>query len=440
MIHALSTIFDICMILALVALNAFFVIAEFALVKIRPSQLKIHEGGKGLALKCAIYMSEHVDEALSTSQLGVTVASLALGWAAEPLVAGYVVSALGLFGISDPLIVHTLAGTAVFAAITYFHIVLGEQAPKMLAIRYAKAMTLFVSVPMVCIHKIFFPAIWLLNVSSNGVLKLFGIDAEAENNRRISFRELEYMLSNTREREAENALVNRVMVRALRLKETRVNDVMLPRDEMNVLWLEKSNEENNNVLKSTGHSRYPVFRGNLDVPVGVLLVREWLWQQNILGEDTPMEPILRDMKKLRPDETIAEALETMRHSQSHLALVVNDEGRTLGLVCFEDLLEEIVGDIRDEFDNDKKEIFKQTSDSIVVAGTLSMHELESETGWNIDWDGNTFETVAEWVKSLTPGRLPKRGKALRVKDIEIIPLETPAGSLKRIKIIKRFEE
>jgi CBS domain containing-hemolysin-like protein len=238
---------------------------------------------------------------------------------------------------------------------------------------------------------------------------------------------------------SDDVLIDRILIRSLRLRDTRVNEVMIPRDEINALWANATNQENLRVAQRTGHSRYPVFDGDLDKPVGILLTREWLWQIQMLGEDTPIEPLLRDAMVFPPDMELAEVLERFRQSQNHIALVVNAEGRTLGLVSFEDVLEEIVGDIRDEFDTDKKEIFNQTEDSIVVAGTLNMHELEAETGWNFEWDGNSYETVASWVRSLCPGRPPKRGETLRYEDIEVVPLETPAGSLKRILLRRVWE-
>ena len=171
----------------------------------------------------------------------------------------------------------------------------------------------------------------------------------------------------------------------------------------------------------------------------ILMMREWLWQIQVLGKDTPIKPLLREMLTFPPEMPIADVLERLRLSQNHLALVVNDEGRTLGLISFEDVLEEIVGDIRDEFDTDQKEIFEQTPDSIVVAGTLSMHELEAETGWSLEWEGNSTRTVAEWIKFEHGFRVPKRGEKLRIADYEIIPLETPAGSLKRLLITRKWE-
>ncbi|MBR5621565.1 MAG: HlyC/CorC family transporter [Opitutales bacterium] len=432
-------VLGILVVIVLVIANGFFVAAEFALVKVRPSQLHPLEKDGGVRVKAALRATKHLDGVLSATQLGITLASLALGWVGEPIVAHKIVEPLlANFGITDVATVTTVSFAVAFAIITFLHIVFGELAPKSLAIQYPMATSLNVAVPLIVFHKIFFPFIWLLNGTANFFLRRAGIHPAGEGSHAISKDEMEYVLSHSRPA-SDDVLIDRILIRSLRLRDTRVNEVMIPRDEINALWANATNQENLRVAQRTGHSRYPVFDGDLDKPVGILLTREWLWQIQMLGEDTPIEPLLRDAMVFPPEMELAEVLERFRQSQNHIALVVNAEGRTLGLVSFEDVLEEIVGDIRDEFDTDKKEIFNQTEDSIVVAGTLNMHELEAETGWNFEWDGNSYETVASWVRSLCPGRPPKRGETLRYEDIEVVPLETPAGSLKRILLRRVWE-
>ena len=431
--EVLLTLLGILVVVVLVLVNGFFVAAEFSLVKIRRSQLHPLEKDGGLRVKAALRATKHLDAVLSATQLGITLASLALGWVGEPFVAHNILEpALAFSGvIPDAATVSKISIAVAFALITFLHIVFGELAPKSLAIQYPMATSLFVAAPLIVFHKIFFPAIAALNGTANFVLRRLGIHPAGEGAHTISKDEMEYVLSHSRSA-ADDVLVDRILIRSLRLRDTRVNEVMIPRDEINALWLGDDAQKNLRTAQKTAHSRYPVFDGDLDRPAGILLMREWLWQIQLLGENTPVRPLLRKIMTFPPDMPLAEVLERFRQSQNHLALVVNAEGRTLGLVSFEDVLEEIVGDIRDEFDTDGKEIFSQTEDSIVVAGTLNMHELEAETGWNFEWDGNSYETVASWVKSLSPRRPPKRGEPIRYEDIEIIPLETPAGSLKRI--------
>lgn len=432
----LEIILEIIIIAGLVFANGFFVAAEFALVKVRTSQLKPLKK-KGLGVRSAIRATEHLDAVLSATQLGITLASLALGWVGEPFVAHRLAPVMEYFGITSPAVVsYTLA----FALITFLHIVFGELAPKSLAIQYPKMTSIRVAFPLLVFHKLLYPFIWALNGTANFFLRRIGVHPAGEGAHGFTSEEMEYVLSHSRYKQSSDVLVNRLMLRSLRMRDTRVSEIMLPRDEINALWLGASAQENLHTAQSTGHSRYPVFDGDLDKPVGILMMREWLWQVHALGEDTPMEPLLRDMLVFPPEMPILDVLERLRLSQNHLALVVNAEGRTLGLISFEDVLEEIVGDIRDEFDTDKKEIFEQTTDSIVVAGSLSMHELEAETGWTLEWEGNSTQTVAEWIKYEHGFRLPKRGEKLRIADYEIIPLETPAGSLKRILITRKWEK
>ncbi len=433
-------ILQILLIVALIFANGCFVSAEVSLVKIRASQLYPLKKDGGIRVKYAIHAAEHMDKVLSATQLGVTLSSLALGWAGEPFVASRLTPLFEYFGIVDPTKIASFSFAVAFILITFLHIVFGELAPKTAAIQYPKKTALIFATPLMIFHKIFFPFIVLLNITANFCLRLVGIKTSNGPKRGFSSEELEYVLSHTRHSTEEDVLVNRVMLRALRLRDTRVNEIMVPRDEINGLWIHAPAKVNIGVMQRSARSRYPVFGNDIDDPVGILLTREWLWQMQTLGEDTPIEPILRDVVKFPPDMRIADALETLRHSQNHIALIVNDEGRTIGLISFEDILEEIVGDIRDEFEKSQKEIFEQTQDTIIVAGSLSMHELEAETGWNFEWDGNSNETVASWIRSLRPGIPAKRGEVIRHEDIEIIPIETPAGSLKRILLRRVWEK
>ncbi len=439
MAETLKFIFEIVAVALLVAANGYFVAAEFSLVKIRASQLQPHAKKGGIAVKSALHATTHLDDVLSSTQLGVTLSSLALGWVGEPFVAEKISPILEFFGGVDPVKVHSISFAVAFVLITFLHIVFGELAPKSLAIQFPKRTALAVATPLIIFYKIFFPFIWILNKTASIFLRIFGIKIAEKTSNDFSPDELEYVLSHSRQSRQEDLLVNKVMLRALRLRDTRVNEIMIPRDEIDALWLNAVPEENLRIAQRTAHSRYPVFDKDLDRPVGTLLVREWLWQIQILGDETPIQPILRDVLTFPPETQISEVLEKFRLAQNHLALVVNNEGRTLGLVSFEDILEEIVGDIRDEFETGKKEIFEQTPDTIVVSGTLNMHELEAETGWNFEWSGNSYETVGSWIRSLRPGRIPKRGEKIRYEDIEIIPLETPAGSLKRILLRRLWE-
>ncbi|MBE6401573.1 MAG: HlyC/CorC family transporter [Verrucomicrobia bacterium] len=435
----LEIIAEALVVLLLVFANGFFVAAEFALVKVRSSQLYPLEKEGGVRVRSAIRATEHLDSMLSATQLGITLASLGLGWVGEPFVAHRLAPVLEKIGITDPAEITGISFAVAFALITFLHIVFGELAPKSLAIQYPKKTSLAVALPLMIFHKLLFPFIWALNGTANFFLRKIGIHPAGEGAHGFSPEEMEYVLSHSRHTHSADILVNRLMLRSLRLRDTRVSEIMLPRDEINALWSNAAPQENLRIAQSTGHSRYPVFDGDLDKPVGILMMREWLWQIQVLGKDTPIKPLLREMLTFPPEMPIADVLERLRLSQNHLALVVNDEGRTLGLISFEDVLEEIVGDIRDEFDTDQKEIFEQTPDSIVVAGTLSMHELEAETGWSLEWEGNSTRTVAEWIKFEHGFRVPKRGEKLRIADYEIIPLETPAGSLKRLLITRKWE-
>ena len=182
----------------------------------------------------------------------------------------------------------------------------------------------------------------------------------------------------------------------------------------------------------SGHSRFPVCKGgSFDQAEGVLLVREWLWQIQALGPQASFEPLVRPVITFTLKTPIHSMLELFRSSRNHLALVLDDAGNTAGIVSFEDVLEEIVGDIRDEFDIEHGPIFEMNEQFIVVSGALTMRELQAETGWTFEWQPK--ETVAQWTQRHF-GRLPKRGELITVGDYRITVVDVHAERVRRVKV------
>jgi CBS domain containing-hemolysin-like protein len=430
MSDALQAVFEFLVILLLVAANGFFVATEFALVKIRASQLRPLAKTGGWKVKFALKATEHLDSALSATQLGITLASLGLGWVGEPFVARRLGPWLGDWGITDATVVHSISFVVAFVLITFLHIVFGEQAPKMLAIQHAKPVTLWVAAPLMIFHKIFYPFIWLLNASANRILKWIGLDTTNENEHDFSAEELEYVFSQARHSHPGDALINRLMVRSVRLRKVTAQQVMRPRDQIVALWCDKPLAENLRIAQTSGFSRFPVCNGNVDEVKGLLLVREWLWQIQALGSDAAFDPLIRPVLTFTLKTPVHTMIELFRTSRSHLAIVLDDQQKTAGLVSFEDVLEEIVGDIRDEFDLGRGPIFAHTENSITVAGLFTMRELQAETGWNFEWIPR--ETVATWVERQR-GQPLKRNDTFVVGDYRITAADVTADRLRRVK-------
>jgi CBS domain containing-hemolysin-like protein len=418
-------------VLALVAANGFFVAAEFALVKVRVSQLRPLAKTGGWRVKFALKATEHLDAALSATQLGITLASLGLGWVGEPYIAHRVEPLLTSWGYGDPATVASISFAIAFSIITFLHIIFGELAPKSLAIQRAKAVTLWVAAPLLVFYYLFFPFIYVLNGTANRFLRWAGLGPAGEGDHALGAEELEYVFSHARHSHPGDALINKLMVQSLRVRETTAQQIMLPRDQVVALWLDKPFTENLRTAQTSGHSRFPVCSGSVDDIRGLVLVREWLWQINALGPDASFEPLIRPILAFELTTKLPVMMEKFRSGRSHLAVVLDAEKRLAGIVTFEDVLEEIVGDIRDEFDLGTGPIFDRTTFSIVVAGSLTVRELQAETGWSFEWQPR--ETVSGWmIRHL--GHLPRRDETLNVGEYRLTAVEVSAERVRRLRV------
>lgn len=424
------SLLEILVVLGLVAANGFFVAAEFALVKVRTSQLRPLAKHGGWRVRLAIRATEHLDAALSATQLGITLASLGLGWLGEPFVAHRLAPLLRHVGVFEPATVTSVSFGVAFAAITFFHIVLGELAPKSLAIQRPRAIALNVAGPLMIFYRAFYPFIRLLNGTANLFLRWGGLEPAGKGEHEFSPEELEHVFTHARHSHPGDALINRLMVRSLRLRSTTAQQVMRPRDQIVALWLDRSLAENVRIAQTAAFSRFPVCQGTLDDVKGVVLVREWLWQAHALGPDTAFEPLIRPVLTFTLATPIHAMIEHFRTSRSHLAIVLDRDERTAGLVSFEDVLEEIVGDIRDELDLGTGPVFGQTDTAITVSGRFTMRELQAETGWDFEWQPR--EQVCEWVERQR-GRPMKRGEMFEAGDFRIVAVEVSAERLRRVK-------
>ncbi|HVU34043.1 MAG TPA: hemolysin family protein [Opitutaceae bacterium] len=418
-------------VLGLIAANGFFVAAEFALVKVRTSQLEPLAKHGGWRVRLALEATRHLDAALSATQLGITLASLGLGWVGEPFVAHRIAPLLARFGLTEPAAVTSISFGAAFGAITFFHIVLGELAPKSLAIQRPRAVSLNVAGPLLVFYRAFYPFIWLLNGTANLFLRWAGLEPATRGEHEFSPDELEHVFTHARHSHPGDALINRLMVRSLRLRSTTAQQVMRPREQIVALWIDRPTAENIRIAQTAGFSRFPVCGGSLDDVRGVVLVREWLWQAQALGPETPFAPLLRPMLTFPPPTPVHAMIEHFRTSRTHLAVVLDEAERTIGLVSFEDVLEEIVGDIRDELDLGAGPVFEQSDSAIVVSGRFTMRELQAETGWNLEWERR--ETVAEWAERQR-GRPLKRAETVPIGEYRVTAVECNADRLRRVRI------
>ncbi|MDR1817482.1 MAG: hemolysin family protein [Puniceicoccales bacterium] len=432
-------------IFLLVFANGFFVAAEFALVKVRSSQLLPLMRKGGLRVRFAIKATKHLDAVLSATQLGITLASLALGWIGEPFIARQIAPLLAAAGVTAPAAATTVSFALAFAFITFFHIVLGELAPKSLAIQRPRQLALWTGAPLYIFYYAFYPAIWALNSAANLILRALGFGKADESQSKLSDEELEYVFSHARHADASDALVDRIMVQALRSQKTTARQIMIPADDVTVLWLDRPIRENITAACKEGYSRYPVCSGTRDNLKGLLLTREWLWQMQVLEmNECPIEPLLHDLPRVAPETTVPELLQRFNRESCHMFAVIEPNGRFAGILTFEDVLEELLGEIRDEFDSGDLMVLARAPDEVLVDARISLRDLLSETGWTFEGFDKADLSVSlyEWLQQ-RPSRTPllsKRPFTLGDLRIKLQPRRDAKGRLRRCYLIRRMPE
>ena len=404
---------------ALVAANAFFVAVEFALVSARRSRVKeLVENGDRLA-RIVQKAQEDIDLSVSGAQLGITLASLGLGWIGEVTIADTLERAfVGLPGPWSAIATHTTAVIIAFSLITFLHVVLGEQVPKMVAIIRPVRLARLTAPALNVFNLLTRPGIWLINSSSNLVLRLLGMPQVDAHHLVHSPEEIQILLQDSLRQGAveqdEEAMIHGVF----ELTHTVAREVMTPRPDIQAVPADATLEEVLGVAARTGHSRFPVFEESIDKIVGVLIVKDllrWFQKEDRSGfraVDESRPPFfVPDSKHV--DDLLAE----MRRQQVHMAVVVDEFGGTDGIVTLEDLLEEIVGDIYDEHDlAEQPDIAVKPGGRVEVDGGMSLSDLVEEL--DVPLLDEEYDTVAGYVIG-TLGRIPEEGERVKLGEAEL---------------------
>lgn len=396
----------------LVALNGFFVAAEFALVKIRGSQLDALAAEGNKRAPTAQHVISNLNAYLSACQLGITLASLGLGWVGEPFLAQMLQPGFTLLNIQSTAVITSVSFTLAFSAITFLHIVLGEQAPKILAIRKALPATLFVSPPLRFFYAVFKPAIWFLNVSSNWVLKvILRLEPMEEGEGSHSEEELRLILDESEKSDEVSTLGRDILVNALDMRRRVVRDLMTPRGEVVSLDIEDSFEDNVRKALESRHTRFPLCRGHLDNTIGLIHIKELVPMMRDPNPD--LLRIKRDVINVPEMMPVEKLLNLFLKRHAHLAVVVDEYGGTVGMVTLENVLEELVGDIQDEFDSEPEEFQEINENEFTVEGAVGLYELQDMA--DLDLESADVSTIGGYVTHLL-GHLPKQGEQVQIEN------------------------
>ena len=398
-------LFQLLLVFFLIAMNGFFVAAEFACVKIRPSRLEtlIREGSR--QAKYAKKLIDHLDASLSVTQLGITLASLGLGWVGEPAVATLILPITHAIGLDD-VIGHTIALALAFSIITGLHIVLGELTPKTMAIQNVEKIMLSVALPMLVFHRVMYPFVWLLNHVANWVAHRMGFHTASEGDDAHTEEEIRLLMEESHRQglidDTEVDFVDNVFD----FTDLNVREIMTPRTDMVCLYLEDTMDENLHIILEEQLTRYPICHEDKDHIVGFLHVKD-LMRVMAEGRKPNLRRLARKALIVPESMDVSVLLKTMQKQRSQMAIVVDEYGGTAGMVTIEDIVEEIVGDIQDEFDEERPTAERRGKRIFSVDAKMLLEELEDIL--EIDIEDEDVDTVGGWLYDQI-GQAPRVGQ------------------------------
>jgi CBS domain containing-hemolysin-like protein len=427
----LTAIGNILFVLLIVGLNGFFVAAEFAIVKVRATRIEtLTKSGLPGARTAGLVLSR-LDTYLSASQLGITMTSLGLGWIGEPAVASMLEPVFGWLGITERALVSTLSFAVGFTFITFLHIVLGEQAPKWLAIQQAERITLLVARPLHWFTVLFRPFIWFLNLCANWFVRLVGIRPGSEHDLAHSEEELRLLLSRGK---AISSTGRSILLNALSLRERTVREVMVPRTAVMYLSTDRSIEENIASALEHQFTRYPLCEQNLDNVLGMIHLKDLFRLKGEQGGGGRLLGIKREMLFVPETMPLEKILTVFLARRVLMAIAVDEYGGTAGLVTLENVLEELVGEIRDEFDVEPVMVQAVGEGEFLVDGGMPLHEFARM--FEVSPGTRDVVTVSGYMLQLLGG-VPERG-ASAVMGAWTATVESTAGrTVKHLRVRRR---
>lgn len=425
------SLINIIIVILLVFMNGFFVATEFAMVKVRKSRIETLalEGSRNATNTLKVVSD--LNSYLSACQLGITLASLGLGWVGEPAVANMLAPVFELFNLSENT-THSISFILGFSIITGLHIVLGELAPKSLAIISAEKIAMHTALPLIMFYKVTYPIMWTFNHSTNLVLKMFGISQVDEHYAAHTDEEIKLLVEDSYKHglidQTELTFVDNIF----NFSEKTVREVMIPRTDMACIFIEDSFEEIINFALEEQLTRYPVCRDSKDNVIGFIHIKD-LYRLKFEGNEN-IEDIIRDIKFVPESLSISELLKTFKEEKSQMAIIIDEFGGTSGLVTVEDILEEIVGEIQDEFDDEREEdIRKNENGSYIVEGKVLIEDINELL--DTDIEDENIDTIGGWIYFQLKS-YPKVKQKIQYNNYEFIILKCDRKRISKVLIKK----
>ncbi|MFC3885166.1 hemolysin family protein [Bacillus songklensis] len=430
-------IFNLVLVAILIALTAFFVASEFAIIRVRSSRIDqlIAEGSKNA--RAARMVITNLDEYLSACQLGITITALGLGWLGEPTVERLLHPLFEKLSLSDSVASLLSFGIA-FASITFVHVVIGELAPKTLAIQKAERVSLLFAPPLIIFYKIMYPFIWALNGSARLVTGMFGLKPASEHDLAHSEEELRIILSESYKSGEINQSEFKYVNKIFEFDDRLAKEIMVPRTEVVTFSREDTLQEVLDIVREEKYTRYPIVDGDKDHIIGMVNMKEIFTdyvfdgQQEELRLETYIRPVIQVIESI----PIHDLLLKMQKERIHMAILVDEYGGTAGLVTVEDILEEIVGEIRDEFDADERPLVQKIKDDhYVIDAKVLVSEVNDLLGTEID--DTDVDTIGGWV--LTENYDIKQGQTLTFDSYQFKVTEMEGHHIQYVEVTKKRE-
>ena len=424
---------NIVFILLLVVANGFFVAAEFAIVKVRSTQIaqRIKRGHRRASL--AKHIVDHLDAYLSATQLGITLTSLGLGWVGEPLLADLVRGPIYAMGFVGEQGVHAISFGLSFGILTFLHIILGELAPKSIAIQYPEATTLLISFPLQLFYIVFKPVISLLNGAANLLLRAGGILPSSTGERLHSAEELEMIMTEGARSGVIDKTEQELISRIFEFSTTTAREVMVPRTEVIALAIDTPRERMIKVVTEEGYSRLPIYKDTIDNVIGIIYSKDLI---SLLEHRDLI--VIQDI--LRPAYFVPEAIRISRlmrelqEQKLHMAVVVDEFGGTQGIITMEDILEEIVGEIHDEYDEVLKDVEQSADGSAIVNARITVKTFNEQFDGEVPED-DEYETLSGFLFKLT-GAIPRLNEEILFESLHFTILKTSPRRVRLVRVRK----
>jgi CBS domain containing-hemolysin-like protein len=426
------SLFSVFLTIFLVLLNGFFVAAEFAMVRVRGSQIEIQAKAGSRMAKVARGIMHNLDGYLAATQLGITIASLALGVVGEEVATKAMLNLFSLVGLTiTSNFIISASHVVGFALITISHIVFGELAPKTLAIQRSVRTAMTVALPLRIFFVVFRPAIWVLNSFANFILSLFGVQTVTGEESHHSSEELQYLLEQGKESGALDQNEHELIKNVFDFNERVVKNIMVPRTRISGIEMNTEKEELLETLITEGYSRMPVYDDTIDKIVGIVHAKDIL---PLLARhaDIELKDIIRKPYFIPETKKINDLMAELQQKRIQIAIVLDEFGGTAGMVTLEDIVEELVGEIQDEYDEEKPIVETISDREFIVNASAPIYDVNSHLPHDLPEDGD-YDTVSGWLGEIF-GKIPDVGERTEANGYDITVLRKSDQNVESVKL------